>query len=93
MIGNDDSQPVISLGICGSLLPAAAAAVANDIGELIEVSTFLATVACRLAIQVARRSIQIEDDISGSWAFSALGEVVTKLPSILRQFHEDQVRR
>jgi hypothetical protein len=74
------------------LLPAAAAAVANDVGELIEVSTFLATVACRMAVQVTRRSIQIEDD-SGAWAFSTLGEIVTQLPSILEQFHEDQVRR
>jgi Starter unit:ACP transacylase in aflatoxin biosynthesis len=90
LIGNDNSQPVISLGICGSLLPAAAAAVANDVGELIEVSTFLATVACRLAVQVTRRSMQIEDD-GGAWAFSTIGEIVTQLPSILEQFHEDLV--
>jgi hypothetical protein len=90
LIDNDESRSVIALSICGSLLPAAAAAVANDVGELIEVSTFLATVACHMAVQVTRRSIQIEDD-SGAWAFSTLGEIVTQLPAILEQFHEDQV--
>jgi hypothetical protein len=92
LMGDNDPNPVIALSICGSLLPAAAAAVANDVGELIEVSTFLATVACRLAVQVTRRSIQIEDD-SGAWAFSTLGEIVTQLPSILEHFHDDQVRQ
>ena len=92
LFSNDNSQPVIALGICGSLLPAAAAAVSSDVGELIEVSTYLAGVACRLAIQVARRSLQIEEDGGGAWAMSALGEVVTKLPAILSQFHEEQVR-
>jgi len=90
-MSSDHSSSVISLGICGSLLPAVAAACANDVDELIEVSTFLAGVACRVAVQIARRSIQIEDE-SGSWAFSTLGEIVTQLPSILEQFHENQVR-
>jgi hypothetical protein len=90
LMGNDNSPLVVALSICGSLLPAVAAAVANDVGELIEVSTFLATVACRVSVHVVRRSMQI-DDSNGAWAFSTYGEVVTRLPSILEQFHEDQV--
>lgn len=86
----DDSQPIISLSICGSLLPAVAVAVANDIGELIEVSTYMAVVACRVSVQVVRRSMQI-DDSSGPWAFSTYGEIVPRLPAILERFHEDQV--
>jgi hypothetical protein len=87
-----NSSLVIALSISGSMLAAAAAAVANDVGELIEVATFLAVVSCRQAIEIRRRGISIEDD-SGNWAFSALGEIVTQLPSILDQYHENQVRQ
>jgi hypothetical protein len=91
LVDNDNLPPVIALSICGSLLPAAAAAVANDVDDLIEVSTFIATVAFRMAVQVTRRAMAIENN-SGAWAFSALGEIVTQLPSALEKFHEDQVR-
>jgi len=74
------------------MLAAAAAAVANDVGELIEVATFLAVVSCRQAVEIRRRGIKIEHE-SGDWAFSALGEIVTQLPSILDRFHENQVRQ
>ena len=85
-------SPVIALSISGSMLAAAAAAVANDVGELIEVATFLAVVSCRQAVEIRRRGIKIEHE-SGDWAFSALGEIVTQLPSILDRFHENQVRQ
>jgi zearalenone synthase, nonreducing iterative type I polyketide synthase len=88
LIGN--SSPVIALSISGSMLAAAAAAVANDVGELIEVATFLAVVSCRQAVEIRRRGMKIEHD-SGDWAFSALGEIVNQLPSILSQFNENQV--
>jgi hypothetical protein len=89
-MGIDNSSPVIALGICSSMLAAAAAAVANDVGELIEVATYLAVVACRTAVQIRLRGIQIEPG-NGDWAFAALGEVVTHLPLILDNFHKDQV--
>jgi hypothetical protein len=72
------------------MLAAAAAAVASDIGELIEVATYLVVVSCRQAIEIRRRGKRIEDE-SGDWAFFALGEIVTQLPSILDRFHEQQV--
>lgn len=91
LIGNDNSSPVIALSISSSMLAAAAAAVANDVGELIEVATFLAVVTCRQAVQIRLRGIQIENN-NGDWAFSALGEFVTDLPLVLDNFHKDQVR-
>ena len=90
LIDDKNSPPILALCICGGLLPAAAAAVATNVSELIEVASFLAAVACRVAVQISRRSIQIEDN-TGSWAFSALGKIVTQLPSILDQFHRSQV--
>ncbi|KAI9037691.1 uncharacterized protein KD926_000107 [Aspergillus affinis] len=83
------SMPLLSLGICGGLLPAATAAVATNVGELIEVASYLAGVNCRVAATISRRSVQIEDD-TGSWAFSALGSVVSQLPQILEQFHKHE---
>ncbi|RYO88710.1 hypothetical protein DL764_008697 [Monosporascus ibericus] len=80
------STPLLSLGICGGLLPAAAAAVATNVGELIEVGSYLAGINCRVAARISRRSIQIEDG-TGSWAFSVLGKVVSELPKLLAQFH------
>ncbi|RYP85130.1 hypothetical protein DL769_001034 [Monosporascus sp. CRB-8-3] len=80
------STPLLSLGICGGLLPAAAAAVATNVGELIEVGSYLAGINCRVAASISRRSIQIEDG-TGSWAFSVLGKVVSELPKLLAQFH------
>lgn len=74
------------------MLAAAAAAVADSVSELIEVATFLAVVSCRLGVQIGLRGREIEAD-GGSWAFSAVGDVITKLPSILDHFHNDQVRR
>jgi len=91
-MGNSNSSPVIALGISASLLPAAAAAVANDIEELIEVAIFLAVLSCRLAVQIRRRGIQIENG-HGNWAFSVVGETVTQLSYNLERFHEEQVRR
>ena len=81
---------VVALSISGSLLAAAAAAVSNDIGDLIEVGTYLAVVSCRQAIQIRRRAIELEDE-DGYWGFTALGEIVDKIPSILNHFHRDQV--
>jgi hypothetical protein len=92
LMGIDNSSPVIALSISSSMLAAAAAAVANDVGELIEVATFLAVVTCRQAVQIRLRGIQMEDG-SGDWAFSALGEIVTHLPLILDNFHRDHVRQ
>src|SRR4051812_48027425 len=88
----DKLSTVVALSISGSMLAAAAAAVANGIEELIEVATYLAVVSCRQAIEIRRRGIEIEDS-SGDWAFFALGDIVGQLPSILGQFHEDEVRR
>jgi hypothetical protein len=90
LLGDKSSRPILTLGICGGLLPAAAAAVATNVAELIEVATFLAAVTCRVAVQISRRSMQIEDG-TGSWAFSALGKIVTQLPSILDQYHKIEV--
>lgn len=73
------------------MLAAAAAAVANSVSELIEVATFLAVVSCRLGVQIGLRGREIEAD-GGCWAFSAVGDVIEKLPSILDHFHNDQVR-
>lgn len=88
----DSSTPLLSLGICGGLLPAAAVAVATNIHELIEVASYLARVNCRVAVAISRRSLGIESG-TGSWAFSVLGkDIVAQLPDILKQFHREQVR-
>ena len=93
LTGNATSSPVIALSICGSLLPAAAAAVSHNVRELIEVSTFLAAVTCRPAVQIKRRGIQIEVGNGGIWACSCLGQIVPQLRSILEKFHQVQVSR
>lgn len=88
----DSSTPLLSLGICGGLLPAAAVAVATNIHELIEVASYLARVNCRVAVAISRRSLEIESG-TGSWAFSVLGkDIVAQLPDILKDFHREQVR-
>ncbi|KAI8933688.1 hypothetical protein NX059_009407 [Plenodomus lindquistii] len=87
----DGSTPLLSLGICGGLLPAAAVAVATNIHELVEVASYLARVNCRVAVAISRRSMEIESG-TGSWAFSVLGKVVAQLPDILKDFHREQVR-
>ncbi|KAG0645604.1 Polyketide synthase [Hyphodiscus hymeniophilus] len=89
MESNDQSSPVIALSISGSTLAAAAAAVANSVSELIDVATFLAVVSCRLGVMIGLRGREIEVD-GGCWAFSAVGNVITELPSILDRFHHDQ---
>nr|A0A455M7S4.1 RecName: Full=Non-reducing polyketide synthase atnG; Short=NR-PKS atnG; AltName: Full=Arthripenoid biosynthesis cluster protein G [Arthrinium sp.]AYO60880.1 NR-PKS AtnG [Arthrinium sp.] len=85
----DSSTPLLSLGICGGLLPAAAVAAATNIHELIEVASYLARVNCRVAVAISRRSIEIESG-PGSWAFSVLGSAVAQLPDILEDFHREQ---
>ncbi|KAH8592115.1 hypothetical protein B0O99DRAFT_689896 [Bisporella sp. PMI_857] len=90
LTSEDNSPQILALGICGGLLTASAAAVAKNVTELIEAATYLSGVACRVAVAISRRSVQIEDD-TGSWAFSTLGaNVVGQLPSILDQFHRNQ---
>ncbi|KAM7216845.1 hypothetical protein V8F06_007822 [Rhypophila decipiens] len=84
------TTPVVCLGICGGLLPAAVAAVATNVSQLVQVGSYLAGINCRVAAAISRRSVQIEDDTAGSWAFSALGGVVPQLPSILDKFHREQ---
>ncbi|KAK8074379.1 Bcpks15 [Apiospora hydei] len=84
-----NSTPLLSLGICGGLLPAAAVAVATNVNELIEVASYLAGVNCRVAVAISRRSTQIEDG-PGSWAFSVLGKAVSQLPDILEEFQRKQ---
>ncbi|KAI0202479.1 putative polyketide synthase [Astrocystis sublimbata] len=85
-----NSTPLLSLGICGGLLPAAAAAVATNVNELVEVASYIAGINCRVAAAISRRSIQVEDSTE-SWAFSVLGKVVGELPKILAQFHRDNL--
>lgn len=84
------SQPIVILGICGGLLSAAAAAVSRNIAELIEVGSFLAGITCRVAVAISRRAVEIDDE-NGSWAFTAMGDVVSQLPTILEQFNRNQV--
>lgn len=81
---------VVALSISGSMLAAAAAAVSTDISDLIEVGTYLAVVSCRQAVQIRRNALEI-DNTGGYWAFTALGKIVNQLPSILGDFHHDQV--
>ncbi|KAF7503263.1 hypothetical protein GJ744_004054 [Endocarpon pusillum] len=88
---NGTSRQTLLLGICGGLLPAATAAASTNVAELIQVASFFVGLNCRVAVAISRRSVEIEND-KGSWAFSALGSVVTQLPSILDHFHEEEVR-
>ena len=92
LASGENSPQLLTLGVCGGLLAAAAASIATNVAELIEVASLLAGITCRVAVEITRRAIQIEDDDTGSWAFSAFGAVVPELPSILDQFHKAQVR-
>lgn len=88
----ENAPQVLTLGVCGGLLAAAAASIATTVSELVELASLLAGITCRVAVEISRRAINIEDDVDGSWAFSVLGTIVPDLPSILDQFHEAQVR-
>jgi hypothetical protein len=74
------------------MVAAAAPAAAQNIDELIELGTYLAVVSCRMGVQIKLRGNQIDTE-AGCWAFSAAGEVVSQLPLILAQFHQEYVRR
>lgn len=79
------------LGLCTGLLPAAAAAVAKDLNELLKYGLEIIAVAVRLAQEITLRSTRIEKT-PASWAYTIVGATVEDSQAVLERFHQTQVR-
>ncbi|KAL2831415.1 hypothetical protein BDW59DRAFT_157843 [Aspergillus cavernicola] len=83
------SSNVTALGLCTGLLPAAALAGSRNISDLISISVETIAICFRLALQLYRRTRQIED-VPGHWAYTILGVPVQEMNIILDDFHHSK---
>lgn len=83
-------NPVQVLGFCTGLLPASAIIAARDTSELFTLAREIISITFRMAYEIRRRMLLIEDDPS-SWAMTYVGLSAEKLEKILDEFHKSQV--
>lgn len=78
------------VGICGGLLPGAAAATAKNMNELLCVGWKLLHVAFNLGVAQWRRGIQIEGK-PGRWAVAIVNILPKHVRNIITAFNEEMV--
>lgn len=83
-------NPVQVLGFCTGLLPASAIIAARDTSELFTLAREIISITFRMAYEIRRRMLLIEDDPS-SWAMTYVGLTAEKMEKILDEFHKSQV--
>ncbi|KAI1781137.1 putative polyketide synthase [Hypoxylon cercidicola] len=88
ILGSGQS-PVQVLGFCTGLLPASAIIAARDTSELFTLARELISITFRMAYEIRRRMLLIEDDPS-SWATTYVGLSAEKMEKILNEFHKSQ---
>ncbi|UKZ66519.1 Type I Iterative PKS [Trichoderma atroviride] len=82
------NSPSYSIGLCTGLLPAAAAATARDVGELLTIGRVLIPVAYRLGVQQWRSAHEIEG-APGSWAVAIVSVDPQEIENIINAFNDD----
>ncbi|KAI4860812.1 putative polyketide synthase [Hypoxylon rubiginosum] len=82
-------NPVQVLGFCTGLLPASAIIAARDTSELFTLAREIISITFRMAYEIRRRMLLIEDDPS-SWAMTYVGLTAEKMEKILDEFHKSQ---
>lgn len=78
------------LGLCTGLLPAAAAATAGSMGELLELGPEILKVSLRLALEADHRSAQLEQS-KESWAFVVPGVLTAQVQEAIDTFDKRMV--
>lgn len=78
------------LGLCTGLIPAAAAAIANNTGDLHQYGLEMVAISVRLGHGLWARSKKIEA-FPGTWASSCVGATAEDIQPILDRFHEELV--
>ena len=78
------------VGLCTGLLPAAVAAVATNIAELVDIARETVMVSLRLGLHAKQRSSQI-DQTSGSWSIALSGADIGETRSTIDRYHHDRV--
>ncbi|KAH7374244.1 PKS16 protein [Cadophora sp. MPI-SDFR-AT-0126] len=81
------SSRTIVLGYCSGLLPAAAAATAHSMVELLAIAPEIVATSVRLGLEVQRRSTLLED-CQESWARVVTGISSATLRKRLEEFHD-----
>ncbi|KAI0970338.1 putative polyketide synthase [Xylaria arbuscula] len=82
-------NPVQILGFCTGALPAATIIAARDTSEMFDLAREIISITFRMAYEIRRRMILIED-VPKSWAKTYLGLSVETVEGILNEFHENQ---
>lgn len=90
LLDHASSSQTIVLGYCSGLLPAAAAATAHSMVELLSVAPEIVAISVRLGLEVQRRSTLLEDSPE-SWARVVTGISSTNLRKCLEEFHDGNV--
>ncbi|KAI6092709.1 putative polyketide synthase [Hypoxylon rubiginosum] len=88
ILGSGQS-PVQVLGFCTGLLPASAIIAARDTSELFTLAREIISITFRMAYEIRRRMLLIEDDPS-SWAMTYVGLSGEKMDKILDEYHQSQ---
>lgn len=83
-------SPSYSIGLCTGLLPAAAAATARDVGELLTIGRVLIPVAYRLGVQQWKSAHEIES-APGAWAVAVVNVDPQDIENIINAFNDDMV--
>ena len=94
LVENDSTvlnSGAILLGLCSGVLPAIAAALSKSIRELLSFSLKLVSLSFILAVEVERRSHQIEDG-NGVWGYSVINTSPDEQQKILDKFNKTNVR-
>ena len=76
--------------MCTGMLPAAALAVSNTVGQLLDVSPHMVRIALRLGLTAWRRSNQLESSTE-SWAAIVSGPSPLQQQAAIDEFHRQNV--
>jgi hypothetical protein len=92
MILNPAEKPpkTYLLGMCTGLLPAAALATSRTLDGLLKIAPEIVLISLRLAVEVSRRSIQVEQD-TDSWVLIVTGPSTDDLEKLIEEFHKSRV--
>lgn len=91
VIDTKSSASTYLVGLCTGMLPAAALAVTNSTGQLLQLAPEIVCISLRLGLEACRRSAQIELSHE-SWATVVPGIPLQEQIEILRRFHQVYVR-
>ncbi|RFU79548.1 polyketide synthase [Trichoderma arundinaceum] len=88
LLATGRTAPGYIIGLCAGLLPAAAAAAARDVSELLRIGRELIAVAFRLGLEQWRSALEIES-VQGPWAVAVDNIAQGEVESIIYAFNND----